>query len=336
MIEQIIPGIYRIPVPLPGNPLQNTNAYLIRGEKRHLLVDSGFNWPACMQALQQGLDYLEIPLSSLDYFITHLHGDHSGLIYRLSSTGARVYCSQIDASILSKANNRAYWQELHNFYTSHGFPRETLHVQESSLQSQISGGDLNYIYIHDGDEMAIGPYHFIAVSTPGHTPGHTCLYEPEQRLLIAGDHILGDITPNITAWKELEDSLGRYLDSLDKIKLLNIELVLPGHRRLIRDCSSRIAQIEQHHRIRLQEVLSILENGPMYAYQVAGLMSWDMSYPSWEDYPPYQQWFATGEAIAHLDHLTEQRLVKRIPHNGQWLYGLAVNPRLNSRFICDN
>lgn len=323
MVEQVIPGIYRIPVPLPGNPLRYTNSYLIRGGKRHLLVDSGFNWPVCLEALQRGLDYLKTPRSALDFFITHLHGDHSGLIHRLKSPGAQVYCSQADAAILSETGNRAFWRGLHDFYSRHGFSDETLLMGEDGLKSQTSGSDLNYAFINDGDKIAIGPYSFVAVATPGHTPGHTCLYEPESKLLIAGDHILGDVTPNITVWKELDDSLGSYFASLDKIKQLNVELVLPGHRRLIRDCVIRMTEIKQHHRIRLDEILLILEKGPLNAYQVAGLMNWDMSYKDWTDYPPYQQWFATGEAIAHLDHLRKRALVNRIFHNNQWLYSLV-------------
>ena len=47
MPEEIAAGIYRIPVPLVGNPLKELNAYLLKGEDGNLLVDTGFRQPAC-------------------------------------------------------------------------------------------------------------------------------------------------------------------------------------------------------------------------------------------------------------------------------------------------
>ena len=88
-----------------------------------------------------------------------------------------------------------------------------------------------------------------------------------------------------------------------------IDLVLPGHRGLISDCRGRISELERHHQARLEEVLDILQQGPLSAYQIASQMTWDMSYGSWEQFPFYQKWFATGEALAHLAHLVQERKV---------------------------
>jgi glyoxylase-like metal-dependent hydrolase (beta-lactamase superfamily II) len=146
--------------------------------------------------------------------------------------------------------------------------------------------------------------------TPGHTPGHVCLYEPEQKFFISGDHILGDISPNITAWPEMEDALGSYLEGLGKVEKMDITLILPGHRNLICHHRQRIAELRKHHEARLQEVRDILKKGAMSAYQVASFMSWDLDYESWDDFPMFQRWFATGEAIAHLKHLLHLKQVQ--------------------------
>jgi len=92
---------------------------------------------------------------------------------------------------------------------------------------------------------------------------------------------------------------------------LEIDLVLPGHRRLITDHKTRITELKEHHEKRLKEVLSILKKGAKTAYQTASQMSWDLKAESWDQFPRAQKWFATGEAIAHLRYLEEEGLVNR-------------------------
>lgn len=58
MTESILPGLYRIPVPLPGNPLKELNAYLLRGNERSILIDTGFRQDECRSALFAGLEEL--------------------------------------------------------------------------------------------------------------------------------------------------------------------------------------------------------------------------------------------------------------------------------------
>ena len=68
--------------------------------------------------------------------------------------------------------------------------------------------------LKDGDQLELAGFSIRVFHTPGHTPGHMVLYLPEQQLLFSGDHVLFDISPNITSWPEVEDSLGDYLESL--------------------------------------------------------------------------------------------------------------------------
>ncbi len=80
MIEVMFPNFYRLEIPLPQNPLKYLNSYLIKGQGRNLLIDTGFNQEVCKNALLDGLRTLEVSLEETDIFITHLHADHSGLI----------------------------------------------------------------------------------------------------------------------------------------------------------------------------------------------------------------------------------------------------------------
>ena len=310
MIEEVLPGIFCLQVPLPRNPLRALNAYLIKGQDRHLLIDTGFDWPECKKALLNGLNSLGVTLSQVDFFITHVHGDHSGLVCDLLTGDSKVYASETDAQILRKTTTKEYWQEIDAFFEMNGFPRNKSKNQGSRIKGYISGSEMDITYLREGQLLEIGPYRLRCIMTPGHTPGHVCLYEPDKKFFISGDHILGDISPNITAWPEMEDALGSYLDSLEKVEKMDITLILPGHRSLIHHHRQRITELRKHHETRLQEVRDILKKGAMSAYQVASFMSWDLSYESWEDFPMFQRWFATGEAVAHLEHLLHLKQVQ--------------------------
>ena len=178
--------------------------------------------------------------------------------------------------------------------------------------------------VSEGFVLATDSYRFTVLETPGHTRGHLCLYEADQRILISGDHILRDITPNISLWSDAHDPLGHYLASLDKIRSYNIDLVLPSHRRLFTDCNARIAELEEHHRRRCAEALDILQDKPLTSYEVAAKMTWDLR-GTWPDFPPPQKWFAAGEATAHLRYLETSGAARRISVDGQTLYA-AVRP----------
>ncbi|MCX5780168.1 MAG: MBL fold metallo-hydrolase [Firmicutes bacterium] len=323
MIQEIIKNIYQIKIPLPGNPLRALNSYLIKGRGRSLLVDTGFNWPECKQAQLEAMAALKVNWSEIDFFITHVHGDHSGLVYALAQPDSRIYCSRIDADLMRASMTDAWWREVNTFFSQHGFPRQKIRNQAANMKDYISGSDLAFEYVEEGDVLAAGGYNLVSIATPGHSPGHLCLYEPHYKFLISGDHILSDITPNITPWLGVDDSLGQYLASLEKVYAMDIGLVLPGHRAIISDHRGRIDEIRIHHDSRLAEILTILANGPMNAYQVASKMHWDLTYTTWAEYPSFQKWFATGEAIAHLEHLTWQSRVRQILQETGLVYRLA-------------
>ncbi len=78
------------------------------------------------------------------------------------------------------------------------------------------------------------------IETPGHSFGHTCLYDAQKKVLFSGDHILSDITPNVQGWFPDWDPVAEYLKSLEKVSSLDVEVVLPGHRRVFRDMRGRI------------------------------------------------------------------------------------------------
>ncbi len=310
MIEEILPNLYRIEIPLPDNPLRALNSYAIKSSERNLIIDTGWNEEPCMTAMQAGLKKLGIDIRQTDFFITHLHADHMGLLSRLDTERSTIYFNQPDAD---RINSGPVWDEFLHYARLNGFPEDELQAvfrNHPGFKFKLEGS-LPFHILKEDDTVAVGEYRFRCVATPGHTRGHLCLYEPERKVLVSGDHILQDITPTIQLWSDDWNSLEEYLRSLDKIYKFDVELVLPGHRSIFKNCWKRIEELKEHHQQRLQEIVGILESGPRNAFQVASQMSWDITYDSWDLFPVSQKWFAIGEAISHLRYLEAKGKVRR-------------------------
>ena len=320
VFEEVLPQLFRAEIPLPKNPLKATNSYIIKSSERNLIIDTGMNREECLTAMTAVLDELEIDLAHTDLFITHLHADHLGLVGELAAPTSRIFFNRPDAEIVAMTD---LWELLFHIAGRHGFPEDEL---KRSLalhpgNRYSATGHIDFEFLSEGDRLNYGPYMLECVHTPGHTAGHMCLYEPNRKLFFSGDHILGDITPNIAAWHDTENPLQEYLQSLDKIYPMEIELLLPGHRRVVTDCRGRIRELKAHHQERLQEVTSILKKiGPGSAYEVAAQMKWDINVRSWEQFPVAQKWFAIGEAIAHIHYLEGKGKVQRRQQNTTVLF----------------
>ena len=320
MCEEILPNLFRLKIPLPDSPLKYLNSYVIKGPDRNLIIDTGLNRRECLEAMQAGLSTIGIDLKTSDIFITHLHADHFGLVAKLATDTSHVYFSRPEKELIES------WEgfgPMIAYAGQNGFPEDELQAALDKHPGAKFGSEWipEMKLLEDGDEIRIGDYKFRCVVTPGHTLGHICLYEPDKKILVAGDHILIDITPNIQCWSDTQNPLKHYLASLEKVYSLKVDLTLPGHRRLIENHQARIEELKRHHADRLTEVLSILTAGAMNAFQVASQMTWDIDSESWDQFPVAQKWFATGEAISHLRYLEEEGQLARNEGGKITLYG---------------
>lgn len=323
MVEEVYKNIYRIEIPLPNNPLKALNSYIIKGAERNLIIDTGMNREECLKAMLKGLDELNVNLEETDFFITHLHADHLGLVSSLTRGSSKVYFNQPDAEIFASEGK---WEEQRNFALMSGFPEAEVQqaIEKHPGYRYKATGEIPFHFLKEEDILEAGEYRLHCIETPGHTKGHLCLYEPTKSFLFSGDHILGKITPNISSWSNEGDPLTEYLDNLDKIAALEVEIVFPGHRQIFYNCKERISELKDHHEERAKEILGILEKGSLNAYNVAARMNWDMSYKTWEEFPVSQKWFATGEAIAHLKYLENKgSVIKQVTDQKYITYALA-------------
>jgi glyoxylase-like metal-dependent hydrolase (beta-lactamase superfamily II) len=116
-------------------------------------------------------------------------------------------------------------------------------------------------------------------------------------VLLAGDHLLPDITPAVGVYPESKpDPLGSYLASLERTIALAPRLALPAHGEPIEDPAGRARQILEHHRGRLEDTAAALGQDPRTGYEISRTL-----FPG--SHGPSHRRFAVAETLAHLERL---------------------------------
>ena len=312
MIEELCKNIYRIGVPLPGNPLKELNSYFIKGKDSDLLIDTGFRREPCLKALQEGLDELGSDPARRDVLLTHLHSDHSGLADLIVGKGRKIYIHEKDHALLLRFRETTIPEFRYQRFIEEGFAKSDLDEMfrtNPAMTEAMDSTACKFSLLQDGDPVPAGDYTLKTLFVPGHTPGNCMFFLQEEQILFSGDHVLFDITPNITYWPGVADSLGDYIDSLKKYHDLPVRLSLPGHRHS-GTYQERVEELLVHHVRRLSEAYALVQEHPgLSACEIAGLMKWKIRAASWDTFPIVQKWFAVGECLAHLDyHMQRGRL----------------------------
>lgn len=306
MIE-VYKNIYLKELPLPNNPLKALNLYIIKGENKSMVIDTGFNREDTKEELIQVLGELDIKFEDTVLYLTHYHSDHAGLAYFFQEKGSAIYVSDIDGNMINNSMSKddKVWINAIKNAKLQGLDDDNLDLENHPGFKYRPKEFIHYKSAVFGEHIQIGDYDFEIIDLSGHTPGITGLYEKNHKILFCGDHILGKITPNITFWGfEYGDSLGDYFKNLDKVYDMEINHLFSSHRFLIKDHRQRIDELKEHHQKRLDEIMQIVEkNGKSTVCNIAKQMHWDIKAKNWEDFPKSQKWFATGEAHSHLEHL---------------------------------
>jgi glyoxylase-like metal-dependent hydrolase (beta-lactamase superfamily II) len=324
MIE-VFPGIrwLKLPITMENAGIDYINTYLIEDRKGFLLIDPGWNTDESFSMLHNRLIKSGHDFQSIKQIvITHIHPDHYGMAGRIRElSGATIAMHHIEKDFIEPRYVKME-QLLHQtdrMMVANGVPEDEITVlRDASLDV------INYVVpaqpdkvLHNGDTITAGVFKFKVLWTPGHSSGHICLYEPEKKVLISGDHILPKITPNVSVNPQsIENPLGRYLQSLEEIKQLDIELTLPGHDQPFQNLKLRINEIAHHHFIRNLEMLEVIATNPRSAYYIAKKITWGNNGGSWEDLPPFHKRMAVFETLAHLEMMAAESRIDKLPKKG--------------------
>jgi len=334
MTEKICDNIYRISVPLKGNPLKELNSYFIKGDDRDLVIDTGFHWTECLNPLLEGLEELGSNPLKRDVFVTHLHSDHMGNAKDVVGPGRKIYMSKKDLFYVRRRFTDEYKEEYQEepkgtkdeMLIKEGFTKEMLSelakVNPAKIYAIPALGD-EFVGLDENDKIKVGYFELEMLLTPGHTPGNTMLWDEKHGIMFTGDNILFNITPNITSWPGVKDSLGDYMDNLKKYRDYPVELALPAHR-MTGDYKARIDALLLHHEGRLSECYGIVEKNPgLNATEIAGRMTWQIRARNWEEFPLAQKFFAVGECLAHLDYLMVRNKITKELKDGTYIYHVS-------------
>jgi glyoxylase-like metal-dependent hydrolase (beta-lactamase superfamily II) len=295
-----------LPTPFPCGPI---NVYLAAGAGDQLtLVDTGprtsRTWDALVHALA-GHGYAVADIQRV--IVTHAHVDHFGLAARIVATSG--------AQVLALASNRPRLED----YTAQHQRRAAFYeavLRRGGAPAEVVDGTVNMVIgmlaqygeavpitglLADGDVLRVADVDWTVLHTPGHAIGHMCLYQPDARLLLSGDHLIRHISSNpvieppAQGASERPRSLVLYLRSLQRVADLDVDLALPGHGEPITDHRALIAERLQHHETRMDRILAALDSRSRTAYEITRAI---FPNPS-----PLDVFLGLSEVIGHLDIL---------------------------------
>jgi glyoxylase-like metal-dependent hydrolase (beta-lactamase superfamily II) len=271
--ERVLAGVYRLRLPLPWPGVPHCNAWAVRHDGGFVLFDTGMHGPDSMDHLERALQMCGLRLSETRLVVcTHAHSDHYGQAATIvERTGCELWMHPNWEHMRRMAEDPEAVLDRRIEVARHsGVPEAPLRAwadQRRSRESGIAGviepdrGLLEGVSI----DTDLGP--FSVHETPGHAPSHVCLFEPQRRLLISGDHLLGRISLYFD-YGYTPDPLGEFLHSLDVVERLGARLCLAGHGRTFADVHAHIGGNRALVQQRLDAVLAAIAGEPLTAFEI--------------------------------------------------------------------
>jgi glyoxylase-like metal-dependent hydrolase (beta-lactamase superfamily II) len=336
---EVAPGVRWIRMGLPF-ALNHINLWLLRdeidGQSGWTIVDcciardeSKAQWEAIFATQLEGLPVLRV-------VVTHMHPDHIGLAHWLCERwNVRLWVSATDfntAHLALTSTTGFGGDNTAKFFASHGLvdleSLQQIRARTGYYSSMVPDVPHSFTRLMDGMNLHIGGRRWRCISGYGHAPEHIALYCEDAALpapvLISGDMMLPRISTNISVYDTEPESnpLALFLASIDKFKALAPDtLTLPSHGKPFEGLHTRIQQLQDHHRDRLDEVIEACTANPCSAADILPVMfkrPLDL----------HQTTFAMGEAIAHLHLLWFEGRVKRcMSADGIYRFNCSEQPR---------
>jgi glyoxylase-like metal-dependent hydrolase (beta-lactamase superfamily II) len=319
-------GLLWMRLPLPF-ALDHINVYALRDGRGWLVVDTGVQTPAAVEAWEAAFAGPMDGRPVTRVLCTHLHPDHTGLAgwiaRRFAAPLLMTRLEYVVCRMLLADTGRPAPEEGVAFYRAAGWDEAALEGYRERFGMfgrAVSPLPDSFTRLSDGGSVEIDGRPWRVVVGGGHSPEHACLHDPERRVLIAGDQVLPQISSNVSVFptEPEADPLDDWMQSLAKLRreIPDDVLVLPGHGPPFRGLHSRLAALEEGHRIGLDRLERSLAQ-PRRAVDVFGAL---FARPIGNSLLG----MATGESVAHLTRLVrEGRAVREQDADGVWWWRRA-------------
>jgi glyoxylase-like metal-dependent hydrolase (beta-lactamase superfamily II) len=271
--ERAVPGVWRLRLPLPWPGVPHGNAWALAHGDGIVLVDTGIHEPGSFTELERALSMVGLSVELIRLVVcTHAHSDHYGQAGPIvEQSGCELWMHPNHGHMTRAASDPDAWLEARlEVARQSGVPEDALAAYRESRRGQ-GFGVADLIEPHrdliNGVEIEtdLGAWH--VTETPGHAPSHVCLFQPDRRLLISGDHLLGRVSLYYD-YGYTPDPAGEFLTSLDAIHELDARLCLPGHGRTFTDVRAHIDANRSLVRERIASAERAIGDGPLTAIEV--------------------------------------------------------------------
>ena len=258
--------------------------------------------------------------------ISHAHPDHYGMaawVKEQAPSCELVMLEQEWAWLRAREGTPEEWMvRSDGWLARHGMSADEIteghHAEEASGRGRMGSWENVEpdTLLNDGELFTFDDWEFEAVWTPGHTPGHLCMFERRHRLMLTGDHVLPHISPNVSLNSDQEGTspLADFRRSLERIAGYDSALGLPAHEFTIANLPGRCRELLHHHDDRLDEVVAAVAVAPAEvgatAREVAERVRWNTG--AFTDFPLMMQRSAIGETLAHLQLLADDSRLARV------------------------
>jgi glyoxylase-like metal-dependent hydrolase (beta-lactamase superfamily II) len=280
--ERTLPGVWRLRLPLPWPGVPHGNAWVVADGDGSwdipagggfVLFDTGISEPDSMKQLERSLEMVGLELEGCRLLVcTHAHSDHYGQAATIvERTGCELWMHPNHEHMTRAASDPEAWLEARlEVARQSGVPAEALARYRESRKGQdfgVAGIVPPDRELLPGVEVETGLGTWQVIETPGHAPSHVCLFQPERRLLISGDHLLGRVSLYYD-YGYTPDPAGEFLRSLDAVDELNARLCLPGHGRTFTDVRGHVRANRELVHERVERAHSAIREQPLTALEV--------------------------------------------------------------------